>query len=74
MPFQEPNEVDPTVPHDGLLPPPTEVNNTHKVYSIAIGCILMGIVGSAFVSARLWYRVRSKTLGIDDYAIIPAFV
>ncbi|KAI1762243.1 hypothetical protein GGR53DRAFT_521814 [Hypoxylon sp. FL1150] len=65
MPFQEPNEVDP--------PPPTEVNNTHKVYSIAIGCILMGIVGSVFVSARLWYRVRSRTLGVDDYAIIPAF-
>ncbi|KAI0832153.1 hypothetical protein F5Y06DRAFT_189300 [Hypoxylon sp. FL0890] len=66
--------MDPAVPLDQLIPPPTEPDNTHKTYGIAIACIILGVLGSAFVGARLWYRVRTKTIGIDDYAIIPAFV
>ncbi|OTA55079.1 hypothetical protein K449DRAFT_425945 [Hypoxylon sp. EC38] len=66
--------MDPAVPLDQLIPPPTERNDTHKVYSIAIVCIILGVLGCVFVGARLWYRVRTKTIGIDDYAIIPSFV
>ncbi|KAI1400389.1 hypothetical protein F4819DRAFT_367943 [Hypoxylon fuscum] len=66
--------MDPTVPLDQLIPPPTERDDTHKVYSIAIACIILGVLGSAFVCARLWYRLRTKTFGIDDYAIVPSFV
>lgn len=57
-----------------LLPPPTEVNNTHKVYAIAAWCIVLGIVASLFVIWRLGTRIRTKTFGADDYAIIPGLV
>ncbi|KAI5862350.1 hypothetical protein GGS23DRAFT_94859 [Durotheca rogersii] len=66
--------MDPSVPLDQLIPPPTERNDSHKEYGIAIACIILGALGSAFVSARLWYRVRTKTIGVDDYAMIPSFI
>ena len=59
-------------PVPSLIPPPTEINDTHKVYSVAIGIILLGIFSSLFTLLRLWYRFSSHTLGPDDYAIMPA--
>ncbi|KAI0468863.1 hypothetical protein F4859DRAFT_516613 [Xylaria cf. heliscus] len=57
-----------------LKPPPPQIIDTHKVYSIAIACAILGILGVVAVSGRLWYRIRSKTFGMDDYFIVPAFV
>ena len=57
-----------------LIPPPTQVDDTHKVYSIATGCIVLGIVASMFVLLRLGQRIYSRTFGNDDWAIIPALV
>ncbi|OTA98693.1 hypothetical protein M426DRAFT_28203 [Hypoxylon sp. CI-4A] len=55
-----------------LIPPPSEVIDTHKVYSVANACITIGIVAVMFVLARLTARIHSRTLGPDDYAVIPA--
>ncbi|KAF3059928.1 hypothetical protein GL218_08761 [Daldinia childiae] len=63
-----------SVPLDELIPFPTEVNDTHKVYRIAAACIALCIVTTGFVVARLTLRARSKNLGPDDYAIIPATI
>lgn len=57
-----------------LTPPPTAVDDTHKVYSIAIGCGVMCGVTTLVVFARLLFRWKSDTLGLDDYAFIPAIV
>ncbi|KAE8375364.1 hypothetical protein BDV26DRAFT_299785 [Aspergillus bertholletiae] len=59
---------------DSLLPPPTEINDTHKTYSVAIGCILMGIIATFVVLARLFHRWHTCALGADDYAIMPGLV
>ncbi|KAI1776755.1 hypothetical protein F4818DRAFT_411766 [Hypoxylon cercidicola] len=59
---------------DSLIPPPDEVNDAHKVYSVAAACIALGIVAVMFVLARLCFRVYSRTLGPDDYAVMPAIV
>jgi hypothetical protein len=61
-------------PLAGLIPPPTEVNDTHKVYSVAISCIFLCVTACFAVIARLSVRFSSETLGFDDYAIIPATV
>ncbi|CAG8960345.1 hypothetical protein HYFRA_00012419 [Hymenoscyphus fraxineus] len=58
-------------PLAGLIPPPTEVNNAHKVHSVAISCILLCVIASLTVFARLAVRISSERLGFDDYAIIP---
>ena len=57
-----------------LLPPPTEINNAHKVYSIAVWCIVLAFVSSLCVSWRLGLRIYARAFGADDYAIIPALV
>ena len=57
-----------------LLPPPTEINNTHKVYSIAAWCIVLGLIASLCVLWRLGVRISTRQLGADDYAVIPALV
>lgn len=61
-------------PPEQLLPSPTEINDTHKVYSIAAWCIVLGIVASLFVIYRLGTRIHTRTFGADDYAIIPGLV
>lgn len=61
-------------PQPNLLPPPIDINNTHKVYSIAAWCIVLGVVASGFVLWRLTVRIYTKAFGADDYAIIPALV
>ncbi|KAI1391740.1 uncharacterized protein F4822DRAFT_441030 [Hypoxylon trugodes] len=61
-------------PVEKLLPPPTTVNDDHKVYSFGVACIVMGIVGSSSVLSRLFIRYRHGSLGMDDYAMISALV
>lgn len=62
------------VPLEELIPPPEAINDSHNVYSIAISCIVMGIIATLFVIVRLTLRFRASNLGGDDYAIIPAAV
>ncbi|XXG98988.1 hypothetical protein Hte_005321 [Hypoxylon texense] len=57
-----------------LIPPPTTINDTHKNIIIPAWCIVMGIIASITVLARLAYRKMTKNLGIDDFAIIPALI
>lgn len=57
-----------------MLPPPTEINDAHKVYSIAAWCIVLGIVTSLCVLWRLGLRFQTSTFGADDYAMVPALV
>lgn len=57
-----------------LIPPPTAIDDTHKVYTIAIAVgILAGVTTLAAIS-RLFIRWRSGALGLDDYAFVPALV
>ncbi|KAI2769590.1 hypothetical protein F4815DRAFT_489605 [Daldinia loculata] len=63
-----------STPLENLISPPTTVNDTHKVYSIAVSSIVLGIITTLVVFIRLGTRFTSKTLGPDDYAIIPATV
>lgn len=56
------------------IPPPSKINDTHKVYSIAVACIILGVLASLTVILRLIQRVRSRAFGLDDYAIIPGLV
>lgn len=62
------------MPSSPLLPPPTEINDTHKVYSIAIAIIILCIVTVTIVVARLVNRIRAQSFGKDDATIIPAVV
>ncbi|KAI4222146.1 MAG: hypothetical protein LQ349_007687 [Xanthoria aureola] len=57
-----------------MLPPPTEINDAHKVYSIAAWCIVLGIVTSLCVLWRLGLRFQTSTFGADDYAMVPALL
>lgn len=57
-----------------LIPLPLEIDNSHKDYSIAIAIIILGIVASCVVFARLGHRYLTGHLGVDDYAMIPAVV
>jgi hypothetical protein len=57
-----------------LLPPPSEVNDSHKVYSFGIMCSLMCALGTISVLGRLAIRYHFRNFGADDYAIIPALV
>ena len=57
-----------------LLPPPETINNTHKVYSVAIACIVLGIISSGCVILRLMQRLSTRSFGPDDYVIIPGLV
>ncbi|KAK3685171.1 hypothetical protein B0T22DRAFT_428678 [Podospora appendiculata] len=57
-----------------LLPPPTTINDTHKVYSIALGCAFMCAVASSFVLWRLYTRVTSRSFGLDDCGAVFALL
>ncbi|KAK4222537.1 hypothetical protein QBC38DRAFT_539525 [Podospora fimiseda] len=69
-----PTMADPNTTLPVLLPPPTEINDTNKVYDITIGCIVMCLVASLTVLARLYVRFTSRTQGLDDYAFIFALL
>ena len=49
-----------------LLPPPTAIDNTHKVYSIAVACIVLGVIASLTVLSQLGVRLYSRAFGADD--------
>ena len=57
-----------------LIPPPTEINDSHKNYAFGIACIVMGILGTLSILGRLVIRYHFRSFGADDYAIIPAMV
>lgn len=62
------------VPVDELIPPPAEIDNSHRVYAIAVVCVVLCVVTTFLVLVRLAYRMQSRTLGADDYATIPSLV
>lgn len=62
------------VPLESLIPPPTAINDSHKDYSVTIAIIVLGIITCLTILARLAQRWKTSTIGIDDYAIIPAMV
>ncbi|CAG8951240.1 hypothetical protein HYFRA_00007988 [Hymenoscyphus fraxineus] len=57
-----------------LIPPPTELNDTHKEYSVAITIIILSLLTSLAVLARLGQRWSTRTIGLDDYAILFALI
>ncbi|KAI4270406.1 MAG: hypothetical protein LQ337_006703 [Flavoplaca oasis] len=57
-----------------LLPPPTEIDDTHKVHSIAAWCIVLGVIASLSVVWRFGLRLQTRTFGADDYVMIPALL
>lgn len=59
---------------NGTWPPPTEINDEHKVYSIAISIVVLCAITTIIVLWRLWARYKTESFGLDDYAIIPALV
>ncbi|KAI1145860.1 hypothetical protein F4825DRAFT_226671 [Nemania diffusa] len=60
--------------YEGLIPPPTTVDNTHKVYSVAIACAVLAAVTTLICSARLTHRFRERAVDVDDYALIVALI
>lgn len=58
----------------GLIPPPTQVDDSHKNYAFGIACAVMGAVGTLGVLGRLAIRYHCRDFGVDDWAIIPAVV
>ncbi|PLB50837.1 hypothetical protein P170DRAFT_311745, partial [Aspergillus steynii IBT 23096] len=57
-----------------LIPPPETINDAHKVYSIAVACIVLGVVSSLCVLVRLGQRIHAHAFGSDDCAIIPGLL
>ena len=57
-----------------LLPPPVEINNAHKVYSIAAWVITLCLLSSSCVLWRLGVRISNRAVGADDYVVILALV
>lgn len=57
-----------------LIPPPVDINDTHKVYGVAVAVIVMCSVTTCIGVIRLVFRWRHKLLGLDDYAFVPALV
>ncbi|RDA95545.1 hypothetical protein CP533_1180 [Ophiocordyceps camponoti-saundersi (nom. inval.)] len=57
-----------------LLPPPTTIDDSHKVYGVAIVCAVMSGFATSVVSWRLYLRYTSRAFGLDDWATIPALI
>ncbi|KAK0636789.1 hypothetical protein B0T17DRAFT_613471 [Bombardia bombarda] len=57
---------------DVLLPPPDQINDTHKVYSVAVAVGVMAGVTTFIVLWRLYSRFMTRSYGLDDWTIIPA--
>ncbi|RDA84358.1 hypothetical protein CP532_2599 [Ophiocordyceps camponoti-leonardi (nom. inval.)] len=57
-----------------LLPPPTTINDSHKVYGVAVACAVMSGFATSVVLWRLYLRYTSRAFGLDDWATIPALV
>ncbi|KAH7408178.1 hypothetical protein DE146DRAFT_785652 [Phaeosphaeria sp. MPI-PUGE-AT-0046c] len=61
-------------PFEELIPPPLEINDTNRDDSVAITIIVLGVVASLTVFARIWQRFATQSAGADDYAIVPALL
>jgi hypothetical protein len=57
-----------------MIPPPTVVNNQNRHYGVVAGIAVLSFVSIALTLLRLRCRYVSRTIGYDDYAIIPALV
>lgn len=62
------------VPFGDLIPPPSHIDNAHRDTSIAAAIIVLGIIATISVVARLGQRYATRNLGPDDYAMLPALV
>ncbi|KAI8623064.1 hypothetical protein F5Y19DRAFT_468801 [Xylariaceae sp. FL1651] len=60
--------------YKGLIPPPTAVNNTHKVYSVAVACAVLAAVVTLICGAWLTHRFRERAFDMDDYALIVSLI
>jgi hypothetical protein len=67
------SSTNPPNPED-LIPPPTEIIDDNKVYSIAAACIALGVISSLFVVMRLGTRMWYRSFGADDWAAMAALV
>jgi hypothetical protein len=56
------------------IPPPAQKDDTHKTYAVSIAIIVLSFFTCIFVAIRLTHRFRTKTVGLDDYAMILALV
>lgn len=63
-----------STPIEDLYPFPDEINDDHKVYTVTAISIALGVITSVIVLIRLGIRFAYKSLGADDYAIVPAVV
>ncbi|KAF2463677.1 uncharacterized protein BDR25DRAFT_297833 [Lindgomyces ingoldianus] len=61
-------------PDPNLLAPPIQLNDIHKKWDVAIFIIVFLIVASLTAVLRLVFRWKSKTFGLDDWAMVPALV
>ncbi|KAK8024539.1 hypothetical protein PG993_012605 [Apiospora rasikravindrae] len=57
-----------------LIPPPTDINDSNQDETIAIVVIFLGVLTFCVVACRVVSRWRSRILGIDDYAVVPALL
>ncbi|KAK0706116.1 hypothetical protein B0T26DRAFT_755646 [Lasiosphaeria miniovina] len=60
----------------GLVPllPPTEINDTHKVYSMAQSFLVMMFLATGVCVWRLVARFRAGNFGLDDYTAVVALL
>ncbi|ROV95323.1 hypothetical protein VSDG_06094 [Cytospora chrysosperma] len=56
------------------IPPPAQNDDTHKTYAVSIAIIVLSFFTCIFVAVRLTHRFRTKTVGLDDYAMILALI
>lgn len=61
-------------PLEALIPPPTVINDSHKVYSVAASCIALGVIATFTVLLRLGTRLRLGLMRNEDYVIVLATV
>ncbi|KAF1969119.1 hypothetical protein BU23DRAFT_601786 [Bimuria novae-zelandiae CBS 107.79] len=55
-----------------LQPPPTYINDSHKKWDTTIFIIVLLIIAATTTIARFILRWKSRTFGMDDWAMIPA--
>ncbi|KAM7215914.1 hypothetical protein V8F06_008672 [Rhypophila decipiens] len=62
------------VPWDQLIPPPTEVNNTHRDYLVFGIVIALGVLATSVVTTRLVYKYSVRKFAMEDHAIFFALM
>lgn len=56
------------------LPPPTELNDTHKKWGVFVFVIIFLVISTCIALLRLISRWRTGGFGMDDWVTIPALV